>query len=341
MRPSTAPAASENYHPTTLDSTKQSPKRRQLAEAPELPFTLPSFRPSTCSTAHSPLLRARQAQRPGTPNLKADAFTASANTGTVTSSLAANIRVPTSASALSRHADAPKQYWALAKLAPGTEPGARALHSVRSARASQRLDVKQQSEETSLSCSSSDSSSIAASYQDAARKPQAVIEQQTSLVQEAVRVQPQVLRRRSSHKLLGRASINGSNVVDTSQNIGQGVSSRALSSALKSLGAAKQMRDCQDAPLALSQRSQNAASHMNGNTVTSCVSVNQDAAAEPTDAEAAMDEMAGPRLLDALVGECTEIMHLFGMDADWFEKEFLPYADKAVLLAPHTDRFGS
>lgn len=262
----------------------------------------------------------------------------------MTSSLAANIRVPTSASALSRHADAPKQDWALVKLAPGTEPGARALHSVRSARASQRLDVKQQSEETSLSCSSSDSSSIAASYQDAAHKPQAVMEQQTSLVQEAVRVQPQVLRRRSSHNLLGRASINGSDVVDTSQNIGrggQGVSSRALCSALKSLGAAKQMRDCQDAPLALSQRSQNAASHMNGNTVTSCVSVNQDAAAEPTYAEAAVDEAAGHRLLDPLVGECTEIMHLFGMDGDWFEKEFLPYADKAVLRAPHTDLFGS
>ena len=76
---------------------------------------------------------------------------------------------------------------------------------------------------------------------------------------------------------------------------------------------------------------------MNGNTVTSCVSPNQDAAAESTDAAAAVAEAVGHRLLDPLVGECTEIMQLFGMDDDWFEHEFLPYANKAVLHSPPVD----
>lgn len=339
IRPNTAPAASENYQPISADSTKQPPKRRQLTEAPELPFAFPSFRPSTCSTAHFSLLHSRQVQRPGTPNLKADAVAANASTGIMASNYVANVRVPTSASTLSRHADASKQDCALAKLAAGSVPGARALHPVSSARSSQWLDLHQQSKEPSLSCSSSDSSSIAAALEDAAHKAQAVKDQHSSVVHwEAVRVQSRVYRQQSCHTLLDKASINEScKVADTSQHIGlggQGVSSGALFNALKSLGSARQTQDCQKAPVMSCQRPQNAANHMTGNTVTSCVSLNQDIAAESTGTAAAVGAIVGPRLLDPLVGECAEIMHLFGMDDDWFEHEFLPYAHTAMLHAP-------
>lgn len=340
LRPNTAPAASENYHPASADSTKQPPKRRQLAGAPEPPFTLPSFRPSICSTAHSALLHSRQVQRPGTPNLKADAVTANPSTGIMTSNYIANVRVPTSASTLSRHADASKQDCAVAKLSAGTALGARAVSSARS---SQWLDLLQQSEEPSLSCSSSDSSSIAASFEDAAHTAQAVKDQHSSVGhQEAGRVQPGVYRQQSCHNMLGKASTKAScNVADPSPHIGlggQGVSSGALSNALKSLGSARQTKDCQKAPWVSCQRPQDAAKHMTGNTVISCVSLNQDAAAESSHTAAAVGAVFGHRLLDPLFRECTEIMHLFGMDDDWFEHEFLPYTNTA-LHAPHTDRF--
>ena len=250
-----------------------------------------------------------------------------------------NARVPTSATHLSRHAAASKHDWALARLAAGKAPDTCASRPVRNVRAFQRLEVDQQSEGTSSSCSSSESSSIAASHEDAAHTPQAGFSQQTDLGQEAMRVRSGLLRRQSSPNVLGKVS---SNVLGTSQEIGlggQGVSSGALSSALKSLGSTRQTRDCQDAPLLLGQQHHHAASHMNGNTVTSCISAHQDAAAECSDAEAAskFDDGLVHSLPDPLIGECTQLMHLLGMDDDWFEHEFLPYANKAELHAPHTD----
>ena len=326
MRPNTAPAASENYHLTSSDSTKQPPKRRQLAEAPEVPFALPSFRPSTCSTAGSPLLRSRQVLRPGTPNPKADAAIARASPGTMAAYPSASVRVPTSATSLSRHADASKHDWALAKLAAGKAPDAHALRPVRNARAFQRLEMDQQSGETSSSCPGSESSSIAA---------HTVLAQRTDLGQEAIRERSRLLSRQSPPDLLGKVS---SSVFGTSQDIGlggQGVSSGALSTALKSLGSARQTRDCQEPLLVLSQQHHHAANHMNGNTVTSCVSVHQDAAAESSDA--AFVDRTVHSLPDPLMGQCTQLMHLLGMDDDWFEHEFLPYANKAMLHKFHTD----
>lgn len=332
VRPNTAPAASENYPKTPSDSTKQPPKRRQLAEAPEVPFALPSFRPSTCSTANSPLLRPRQVQRPGTPNPKGDAVIGSAKPGSTAARLRANVRVPTSATSLSRHAEASRHDWALARLAAGKVPGADAWQPVRSAQAFQQLDMDQQLEDTSSSCSSSESSSIVASHEDAADGSQALMEQHTDLGQDAIRVRAGVLRRPSYPNVLGKVSIN----MDSSpQDIGlggQGVSSGALSNALKSLGSARQARECQDAPLISCQQRPHAPSHMNGNTVTSCVCDHQDAAAESTVTEAALDDRTVRRMPDPLIGECTQIMQLFGMGDDWFEHEFLPYAH-----AHHTD----
>ena len=246
----------------------------------------------------------------------------------------ANVRVPTSGTSLSRHADAAKHDWALAKLAAGKAPAAHALRPVRDVRAFQRLEMDEQSEEMSSSCSSSESSSIAAAYEDAAH---AVLGQHTNHGQEAIRVRSRLLRRQPSPNLLGTVS---SNVIATSQEIGfggQGVSSGALSNALKGLGSARQTRHSQDALQVLSQQHRHAATHMNGNIVTSCVSAHQDAAAESVDAEAACDDRVVYSLPDPLMGECTQLMHLLGMDDDWFEHEFLPYANKAVLHAPHTD----
>lgn len=331
VRPSTAPAASDNYQKTPSDSIKQPPKRRQLAEAPEVPFALPSFRPGTCSTANSPLLRPCQVQRPGTPNPKADAVVASAKHGSMAARPTANVRVPTVASGLSRHADASRQDGALARLAAGKVPDAQAWQPVRSAKASQLLDMDQQAEDVSSSCSSSESSSIVASIDGAASGSQALMDQHTDLGPGAIRVRAKLLRRSSCPDVLGKVSIN----VDSSPQeigLGQGVSSGALSNVLKSLGSARQARECQDAPLISCQQRHHAPSHMNGNTVTSCVCDHQDAAAESTDAEAALDDRTVHRVSEPLMGECTQIMQLFGMDDDWFEHEFLPYAH-----AHHTD----
>ena len=336
MRPNTAPAASDNYQKTTSDSTKQPPKRRQLAEAPEVPFALPSFRPSTCSTANSPLLRSRQVQRPGTPSPKADAVVASAKPGSMAARPRADVRAPSFASSLSRQADASRQDWALARLATGKTPDAQAWQPVRSAKAFQRLDMDQQAEDMSSSCSSSESSSIVASHEDAASGSQALMHQHKDLGQDAIRVHAKLLRRPSCPDVLGKVSLN---VVASPQEIGlggQGVSSGALSCALKSLGSARQARECQDAPLVSCQQRHHAPCHMNGNTVTSCVCDHQVAAAESTDAEAALDDRTVHRLSEPLTGECTQIMQLFGMDDDWFEHEFLPYAQ-----AHHTDRIMS
>ena len=266
-------------------------------------------------------------QRPGTPNPKADAVVASAN---MAANPTANIIVPTSATTRSQPADASQQDWPLARLVAGKASAAHASHHVRNASAFQRLDMDQQSEETPSSCSSSDSSSIAASYEDVAHKAQAYMGQHTDLGQEVARVPSRAIRRQSSLLHKGSTSVGGT------QNIGlggQGVSSGALSNALKSLGSARQTRDCQDAPLPLCQQHQRAASHINGNTVTSCVSTIHEAAAESIEAGAASDDATAHRLLDPLVGECAEIMHLFGMDDDWFEHQFLPYANRAL----HTD----
>ena len=246
----------------------------------------------------------------------------------------ANVRVPTSATSLSKHADASKHDWALSKLAAGKAPDAHALRPVRNVRAFQRLETDQQSEETCSSCSSSESSSIAASYEDAAHN---VLRQHTDSGQEAIRVRSRLLRRQSSPNLLRKVS---SNVLGTSQDIGlggQGVSSGALSNALKGLNSARQTRHSQDALLVLSQQHQRAATHMNGNTVTSCVSAHQDAAADSLDAEAAINDRVVHSLPDRLMGECAELMHLLGMDDDWFEHEFLPYANKTILHALHID----
>ena len=274
-------------------------------------------------------MRSRQVLRPGTPNPKADTAIVGSNPGTMAAHSSANVRVPTSASSLSRHADASKHDWALAKLAAGKSPDAHALHHVRNVRAFHQLEMDQQSEEASPS-SSSESSSIAA---------RTVFGQHTGLGQEAIRERSRPLRHQSSPDLLGKVS---SNVLGTSKEIGlggQGVSSGALSNALKNLSSARQARDCQEALLVLTQQHHHADSHMNGNTVTSCISVNQDAAADPEslNAEAVSSVEMVYSLPDPLMGECTQLMHLLGMDDEWFEHEFLPYANKAVLHAPHTD----
>ena len=328
LRPSTAPAASPSHQTSASDSGKQPTKRRQLAQMTELPCALPGFRPSPCLTADNSLVRARHGQRPGTPILKADAAATLLRTGNLTASLRAIIRVPASATGLSS-ANAAKQDWPLAKMVNG-----RAAESPLSvpdvhARGSQLLDVEQQSADVMpFYQSDSVSSSSAATYEHRAVRNEHM-EPGISMLQAHAMVPEQQPGDIVHEKPLDDA-------VGTSGSIGwggQGVAKGTLSSALRSLGTKQHTRDGRDGQVGAGQQHMHASKHMHGNSVLSCFGASQGSAPEAANSRLA-DALLVQHVTDPLVEQCTQVMHLLGMDDDWYEREFLFCAHNAVPLGP-------
>ena len=126
----------------------------------------------------------------------------------------------------------------------------------------------------------------------------------------------------------------------TSQSIsfgGQGVSSVALSQALQTLGS-KHARHNTQCELASAQNKDGAASHMNGNTVVSCISTSGSGTKPAKNSfEAGDRSMSMQTVQDPLLRESCEVMQWFGMDDTWFEEEFVPYARRAMWVAHHQE----
>ena len=81
-----------------------------------------------------------------------------------------------------------------------------------------------------------------------------------------------------------------------------------------------------------SQHQDGAASHMNGNTVVSCVSTHDTEAIPSDDVDRST---AAYTAHDPLLRESNQVMQWFGMSETWFEEDFLPYAMRAMWLAHH------
>ena len=327
FRPKTAPAASASHQSAPAHSTKQPVKCQQRAEVPELPFSLPGFRPSPCLTADSSLGRGRHGQRPGTPNPKADAATVSAGVN-MPAHTRGNVRVPSLADVTLRSADAAKQDWLLARLASGK---ASIAHIAQHSRSAQLGNVDHQSADET--CLIRSSSSIAASLEDAADKAQTFRGQHEGPGRSIVRAHATVPRQKSSHNLLDSASRGAVSSSDSIGFGGQGVSHGALSNALKSLGSLRQARESEGIQTP-TQQHQTAVRHIGGNTVMSCVSASYGSVPETSESLGVEKMKSSP---DPLVDECAQIMRLFGMDNVWFEGDFLPYAHSAVSLGSHCD----
>lgn len=342
-RPSTAPAASDSQQASSGDSIKQPTKRRQLAELiPDPPFSLPVFRPSTCLTADPQLGRSRHGQRPGTPNLRAEALTASSSASSTAANPRAHVQIPV---AFATSVDPISQNWPISRWSGGRTAGvpsnaavigSTAVHAGQGSGAADQLKPEEAEDETMLTRSSSDCSSIAAASDDDSARLLTSRLHSTGPAQTFVRVRKSNMQRPQ----LIKDSPTSADAGSTSQSIsfgGQGVSSVALSQALQTLGS-KHARHSTQGELASAQNKDGAASHMNGNTVVSCISTSGSGIKPAKNSSEAGDRsMSMQTVQDPLLRESCEVMQWFGMDDTWFEEEFVPYARRAMWVAHHQE----
>ncbi|KAL0042675.1 hypothetical protein WJX79_007474 [Trebouxia sp. C0005] len=124
-RPSTSPAASNSQHASSMDTSKQSSKRRQVAETSDPPaFSLPHFRASPCLTSGSQLGHSRHGLRPGTPNPKADSLTAAHSASSLSPNPRGSVKIP---AAFMKPNDSASQDWPISRWAGSRTPGATSL----------------------------------------------------------------------------------------------------------------------------------------------------------------------------------------------------------------------
>ena len=289
-------------------------------------------------TAGSQLGHSRHGQRPGTPNPKADFLTAAATASSMGTHPRGPVKIPAAftKSASSSSQDWPISRWGSSRLL-GVSPSAAAsnavpaVHAGQGSGAAELAKVEQTGDESALSRSSSDSSSIAASLRDEshAHKLQAGRSLTSGSSQPIARVRASNVQRPqpASSSL---ASADAASTSNSSDFNGHAVSGPVLCQALKSLGS-KHGRHGSQAEL--SSRQEGAAGHMNGNTVVSCISSAEMAGAASV--VKASKSLNVHSRTDALLRESDEVMHWLGMDHGWFEEDFLPFAKRVVLLG-HT-----
>ena len=329
-RPSTSPAASNSQHASSMDTSKQSSKRRQVAETSDPPvFSLPHFRASPCLTSGSQLGHSRHGLRPGTPNPKADSLTAVHSASSLSTNPRGSVKIP---AAFTKSHDPASQDWPISRWAgsrtpggtsPASATGSDAVHALHAGRSAAAELNAQAEHEAALSRSSSDSSSIAASSEEDSHRHQV-----SKSLQTIVRVRSSSAQRQQPVK--SQSSDSAADAVSTSQSTefgGYGVSSQALSQALKSLGH-KNARHTSQSEVVPQQVG--AVGHMNGNTVVSCVSAS-DAS------QSARSVLQIEHSIDPLVKESHQVMHWLGMNDTWFVEDFLPFAKRTVLLGHHQE----
>ena len=328
-RPSTSPAASNRQHASSADTSKQSSKRRQVAEASDPPaFSLPHFRASPCLTSGSQLGHSRHGLRPGTPNPKADSLTAVHSASSLSTNPRGSVKIP---AAFTKSNDPASQDWPISRWAGSRTPGGaaaatasdavHALHAGRSTSAELNAHAEH---EAALSRSSSDSSSIASSLEEDSHRHQV-----SKPLQTTVRVRTSSGQRKQPVK---SPLDSVADAVSTSQSTefgGYAVSSQALSQALKSLGHKNARHTTQSE---LVQKQIGAVGHMNGNTVVSCVSASDASQSAPQNLGLQIEHSKDP-----LVKESHQVMHWLGMNDAWFVEDFLPFAKRTVMLGHHQE----
>ncbi len=335
-RPSTTPAASNSQHASSTDTSKQSSKRRQVAETSDPPvFSLPHFRASPCLTSGSQLGHSRHGLRPGTPNPKADSLTTVHSASSLSTNPRGSVKIP---AAFTKSNDPASQDWPISRWAGSRTPGgtslaavtgSNAVHALHAGRSTTAELTAQAEHEAALSRSSSDSSSIAASLEEDNHRHQV-----SKPLQTIVRVRTSSAQRKQPVKRIVDSAAE-SDAVSTSQSTevgGYAVSSQALSQALKSLGQ-KNIRHTSQSELVPQQVG--AIGHMNGNTVVSCVS-----ASDASQSARSASENLGAQIehsKDPLVKESHQVMHWLGMNDDWFVEDFLPFAKRTVLFGHHQE----
>ncbi|KAL0040594.1 hypothetical protein WJX77_011868 [Trebouxia sp. C0004] len=334
-RTSTKPAASNSQQASSMDTSKQSSKRRQVAEASDPPaFSLPHFRASPCLTSGSQVGHSRHGLRPGTPNPKADSLAAVHSASSLSTNPRGSVKIP---AAFTKSNDPASQDWPISRWAGGrtlggtsaaaAAIGSNAVHALHAGRSATAELSEQAEHEAALSRSSSDSSSIAASLEEDGLRHQL-----SRPLQTIVRVRTSSVQRKQSVKSpLDLAA----DAVSTSQSAKFGryaVSSQALSQALKSLGH-KNAKHTNQSELVRQQVG--AVGYMSGNTVVSCVS-----ASDASQSARSASQNLGLQIQhskDPLVKESHQVMHWLGMNDAWFEEDFLPFAKRTVLLGHHQE----
>ncbi len=319
-----------------MDTSKQSSKRRQVAETADPPiFSLPHFRASPCLTSGSQLGHSRHGLRPGTPNPKADSLTAAHSASSLSTNPRGSVKIPAAFTKSNDPAsqDWPISRWAGSRTPGGTSPaaatGSNAVHALHAGRSTTAELNAHAEHEAALSRSSSDSSSIAASLEEDSYRQQV-----SKPLQTIVRVRTSGAQRKQPVKS-PLDSAAESDAVSTSHSTefgGYAVSSQVLSQALKSLGH-KNARHTSQSEVVPQQVG--AIGHMNGNTVVSCVSAS-DASQSARSASQSLD-LQIDHSKDPLVKESHQVMHWLGMNDAWFVEDFLPFAKRTVLLGHHQE----
>lgn len=317
-----------------MDTSKQSSKRRQVAETSDPPaFSLPHFRASPCLTSGSQLGHSRHGLRPGTPNPKADSLTAAHSASSLSPNPRGSVKIP---AAFMKPNDSASQDWPISRWAGSRTPGAtslaaatgsNAVHAMHAGRLTAAELNAQAEHEAVLSCSSSDSSSIAASSEEDSHRHQV-----SKPLQTIVRVRTSSAQRKQLVKSLLDSTADAVSTSQSTEFGGYAVSSQALSQALNSLGHKNARHTTQGK---LVQQQVGAVGHMNGNTVVSCVSAN-DASQSARSASQNLG-LQVEHSKDPLVNESHQVMHWLGMNDAWFVEDFLPFAKRTVLLGHHQD----
>ncbi|KAA6425197.1 MAG: hypothetical protein FRX49_04692 [Trebouxia sp. A1-2] len=269
----------------------------------------------------------------GTPNPKADSLTAAHSASSLSPNPRGSVKIP---AAFMKPNDSASQDWPISRWAGSRTPGAtslaaatgsNAVHAMHAGRLTAAELNAQAEHEAVLSCSSSDSSSIAASSEEDSHRHQV-----SKPLQTIVRVRTSSAQRKQLVKSLLDSTADAVSTSQSTEFGGYAVSSQALSQALNSLGHKNARHTTQGK---LVQQQVGAVGHMNGNTVVSCVSAN-DASQSARSASQNLG-LQVEHSKDPLVNESHQVMHWLGMNDAWFVEDFLPFAKRTVLLGHHQD----